>query len=85
MAYLLKAKYIHDIQHQALLQKAFAIWGPVQCLTLSVIPEHYRVTFIALVSFFWLILLSPIISKLQGSGDVLRSKIYRFLFLFFFN
>ncbi|CAB9518321.1 expressed unknown protein [Seminavis robusta] len=56
-------KYWHDIQHQNLLGKCFAIWGPVQCLTFTVIPEHYRVTFIAMVSFFWLIILSQISSN----------------------
>lgn len=53
-------KYWQDIQHQQLLLKCFALWGPVQCLTFSVVPEHLRVTFIAIVSFFWLILLSQI-------------------------
>jgi len=53
-------KYWQDIQHQGLLWKCFALWGPVQCLTFSIVPEHYRVTFIAAVSFFWLILLSRI-------------------------
>jgi Mpv17 / PMP22 family len=53
-------KYWQDIQHQHLLTKCFALWGPVQCITFSIVPEHYRVTFIALVSFFWLILLSHI-------------------------
>ena len=56
------SKYWDDIQTQGLLWKCFALWGPVQCLTFSVIPEHLRVTFIAFVSFFWLILLSHISS-----------------------
>ena len=55
-------QYVYDIQHQQLLQKFYILWGPVLCLTFSVIPEHYRVTFIALVSFFWLIILSGISS-----------------------
>lgn len=55
-------KYWNDIQYQGLWTKAFALWGPVHCLTFSVVPEHYRVTFIAVVSFFWLIMLSSISS-----------------------
>ena len=55
-------QYVYDIQHQQLLQKFYILWGPVLCLTFSVVPEHYRVTFIALVSFFWLIILSGISS-----------------------
>jgi len=53
-------KYWNDVQHQQLLQKYFALWGPVQCLTFGVVPEHYRVTFVAVVSFFWLIAFSTI-------------------------
>ena len=53
-------QYIYDIQYQGLLQKFYVIWGPVLCLTFSVIPEQYRVTFIAMISFFWLIILSSI-------------------------
>ena len=56
-------KYWNDIQTQGLLWKCFALWGPVQCLTFSVVPEHLRVTFMAGVSFFWLIMLSHISSS----------------------
>lgn len=56
-------RYVDDIRNHGLLLKYFALWGPVQCLTFSIIPEHFRVTFIALVSFFWLIILSSIASK----------------------
>lgn len=53
-------QYIYDIQYQGLLQKFYVLWGPVLSLTFSVIPEHLRVTFVAVVSFFWLIILSSI-------------------------
>ena len=53
-------QYIYDIQNQGLLQKFYILWGPVLTLTFSVVPEHLRVTFIAAVSFFWLIILSNI-------------------------
>ena len=53
-------KYWNDIQNQQLLQKFYLLWGPVLTLTFSVIPEQYRVTFIAAISFFWLIILSGI-------------------------
>jgi len=56
------SKYWQDVQTQGLLWKCFALWGPVHCLTFSVIPEHLRVTFIAFISFFWLIALSHISS-----------------------
>lgn len=56
-------RYTDDIRNHGLLTKYFGLWGPVQCLTFSVVPEHWRVTFIAMVSFFWLIILSTIASK----------------------
>lgn len=56
-------RYFDDIKNHGLLTKYFVLWGPVQCLTFSVVPEHLRVTFIAFVSFFWLIILSTIASR----------------------
>jgi protein Mpv17 len=56
-------RYADDIRNHGLLTKYFTLWGPVQCITFSIIPEHFRVTFIAAVSFFWLIILSSIASK----------------------
>jgi Mpv17 / PMP22 family len=56
-------RYVDDIKNHGLLKKYYLLWGPVQCVTFGIIPEHYRVTFIAFVSFFWLIILSTIASK----------------------
>lgn len=56
-------RYTDDIRNHGLLTKYFTLWGPVQCITFSIIPEHFRVTFIAIFSFFWLIILSSIASK----------------------
>jgi hypothetical protein len=61
-------RYIDDIKNHGLLVKYFSLWGPVQCITFSIIPEHFRVTFIACVSFFWLIILSSIASKTPITG-----------------
>ena len=63
-------RYVDDIQNHGLLTKYFLLWGPVQCITFSIIPEHFRVTFIACVSFFWLIILSTIASKTPVAGKV---------------
>lgn len=54
-------KYKHDCKHNGLIRKYYLLWGPVQCCTFSIIPQHYRVSFIAFVSFFWLIILSTIL------------------------
>jgi len=53
-------RYKDDVLHHGLLKKCWSLWIPVQCLTFSVVPTHLRITFIALVSFFWLIILSSI-------------------------
>lgn len=62
-------RYIDDIVNHGLLKKYFCLWGPVQCVTFSVVPEHWRVTFIAFVSFFWLIILSSIASKMPKPSN----------------
>ena len=56
-------QYVDDCVNHGLWLKNFSVWAPVQCLTFGVIPEHLRVFFIALVSFFWLIILSSICAK----------------------
>lgn len=56
--------YKDDIVNKGVLTKNWSIFIPVQCLTFSIIPEHFRVSFVAMVSFFWTIILSGIL----GSG-----------------
>ena len=56
-------RYIDDIKHHKLLVKFYMLWLPVMSLAFSIIPEHFQVTFIAMVSFFWLIILSSIANK----------------------
>ncbi|CAB9501161.1 Mpv17 / PMP22 family [Seminavis robusta] len=56
-------QYFYDLRYQGLLQKFCLLWAPVLGLIFTVIPEHLRVTVIAAVSFFWLIVLSSISSN----------------------
>lgn len=56
-------RYRADVVHHGLLKKYYMLWGPVQCVTFGIVPEHYRVSFMACVSFFWLIVLSSISSS----------------------
>jgi len=53
-------RYINDVKDKNLIFKYWSVWGPVQCLTFTIIPEHFRITFIAFISFFWSIILSSI-------------------------
>ena len=56
-------KYWTDIRQQGLLTKNFMLWGPMMCLTFTCVPEHWQVTFVASVSFFWIIILSSITAR----------------------
>eukprot|EP00967_Tisochrysis_lutea_P027864 scaffold32377_cov34-Tisochrysis_lutea.AAC.1 len=74
VAYLIKAiafaespaeglrRYIADVKEDLLI-KYWLIWTPAQCFTFGVVPPQYRIAFIALVSFFWLIILSTISAR----------------------
>jgi len=82
IAYLVKAfvfqssfqtginRYIDDVKNHGLLKKYWSLWFPVQCLTFSVVPDHFRIVFIACVSFFWLIILSGITSRTRSEDKV---------------
>uniref|UniRef100_A0A7S4I711 Uncharacterized protein n=1 Tax=Odontella aurita TaxID=265563 RepID=A0A7S4I711_9STRA len=59
-------RYSYDVREAGLLKKCWCLWGPVQCLTFGIVPEHFRVSFVSSVSFFWLIVLSTISS---GKSD----------------
>ena len=58
-------RYRDDVVNNGLLVKYWSLWGPVQCLTFGVIPQHFRIVWIAFVSFFWLIIFSSITAKGQ--------------------
>ena len=51
-------KYIIDVKENGLLKKYWALWLPASLANFMFIPAHFRVAFVAAVSFFWMILLS---------------------------
>ena len=51
-------KYVHDVTTQGLLLKYWGLWTPVNFLTFGVVPMHFRVAFVASISFFWIFILS---------------------------
>jgi len=61
-------KYVSHVRHEGLLLKYWSLWIPVQCLTFGVIPQHLRIPFVALVSFFWFIILSNVSSQEEGTA-----------------
>jgi len=61
-------KYVEDVRERGLMTKYWTIWMPVQFLTFSVIPSHFRVAFVAAVSFFWIFILSSVAASEGGSS-----------------
>ena len=60
---LVSKKVWYEIRHKGLLFKYWSLWMPAQFLTFSVMPEHLRILFIAVVAFFWLIFFSMVTAK----------------------
>jgi len=56
-------KYIADVRDNDLLLKYWTIWFPAQTVSFSLVPDHLRVAFMALISFFWFILFSSVSSQ----------------------
>jgi hypothetical protein len=55
--------YVSDIKNHGLIKKYYALWFPVDCVIFSVVPEHFRVTVMAMVSFLWMIILSTVSAR----------------------
>lgn len=62
-------RYTEDVMERGLLQKYVLLWAPVQTLTFSVVPAHLRISFIAFVSFFWLIVFSSLTAVETPAAD----------------
>lgn len=60
--------YVDDVKNHGLLDKYWMLWTPVQCISFGLVPQHYRISFMAFVSFFWLIILSSIATR-NRDGD----------------
>ena len=64
------SRYKDDVMKNGLLVKYWSLWGPVQCLTFGVVPVHLRIAFIAVISFFWLIIFSSVAAKGQKEREL---------------
>ena len=51
-------KYMTDIKDNGLLMKYWIVWLPASLVNFLFIPAHFRIAFVAAVSFFWMIILS---------------------------
>lgn len=56
-------RYLVDVKQNRLLQQCWMVWTPTQIVSFMLIPKHLRISFMACVSFFWIILFSSISSK----------------------
>ncbi|KAL7444792.1 hypothetical protein ACHAXH_006553 [Discostella pseudostelligera] len=59
-------KYILDVKTNGLLTKYWSLWLPMSFINFSIIPSHFRVAFVAVVSFFWMIILSIVTNRRNG-------------------
>mmetsp|Transcript_26754 Transcript_26754/g.62852 ORF Transcript_26754/g.62852 Transcript_26754/m.62852 type:complete len:293 (+) Transcript_26754:245-1123(+) len=81
IAYLIKApifghsvsdsirKYLEDVRKKKLLQTCWMVWTPTQIVSFTVVPPHLRISFMACVSFFWIILFSTLTSSASNNGN----------------
>ena len=59
------AKYVRDVRENGLLTKYWSLWLPASFLNFLAVPPHFRVAFVAAVSFFWMIVLSLVANNNQ--------------------
>jgi hypothetical protein len=72
-------KYLTDVREHGLLTKYWSLWIPMSIINFSVVPLHFRVAFVAVVSFFWMIILSVVANRSSDNGgeidEAAREKI----------
>jgi len=56
-------KYVTDVKENGLLKKYWSLWLPASFANFMFVPAHFRVAFVAAVSFFWMIVLSLVANK----------------------
>ena len=61
-------QYRVDIADQNILLKYWSLWIPIKCITFTMIPQHLRIAFIAIISFFWMMILSS--SSSSGTPEL---------------
>lgn len=58
-------KYITDVKENGLLKKYWSLWLPMSSINFLFVPAHFRILFVACVSFFWMIILSIVANNDQ--------------------
>lgn len=62
-------RYVDDVMNHKLLLKYYILWIPMMVIAFGFVPDHFRVTFCASISFFWMIILSSISNKNRDGDD----------------
>lgn len=62
-------KYVTDVRENGLLKKYWSLWLPASLTNFMFVPPHFRVAFVAGVSFFWMIVLSLVANKSDQDVD----------------
>mmetsp|Transcript_40860 Transcript_40860/g.74800 ORF Transcript_40860/g.74800 Transcript_40860/m.74800 type:complete len:114 (+) Transcript_40860:3-344(+) len=58
-------KYITDVKENGLLKKYWSLWLPMSSINFLFVPTHFRILFVACVSFFWMMILSIVANNDQ--------------------
>eukprot|EP00584_Thalassiosira_punctigera_P009880 CAMPEP_0172533360 /NCGR_PEP_ID=MMETSP1067-20121228/6092_1 /TAXON_ID=265564 ORGANISM="Thalassiosira punctigera, Strain Tpunct2005C2" /NCGR_SAMPLE_ID=MMETSP1067 /ASSEMBLY_ACC=CAM_ASM_000444 /LENGTH=287 /DNA_ID=CAMNT_0013317995 /DNA_START=60 /DNA_END=923 /DNA_ORIENTATION=- len=58
-------KYVTDVRENGLLKKYWSLWLPASLINFCFVPAHFRILFVASVSFFWMIILSIVANNDQ--------------------
>jgi Mpv17 / PMP22 family len=66
-------RYFTDIE-EGLLTKYWLVWLPAQTFSFSVVPDHLRILFMAMVSFGWFIVLSSAQSQTDEAAEEAAGK-----------
>jgi len=62
------SKYTNEFRES--VKQLWMIWVPCQIVNFAVVPMHYRIPFVAAVSFVW----TTVLSVMQGSFDAKRKE-----------
>lgn len=61
-------KYVVDVKENGLLKKYWSLWLPLSMVNFMFVPAHFRIAFVAAISFFWMIILSLVANNDQDTG-----------------
>ena len=67
-------KYLTDVQEHGLLTTYWSLWIPMSIINFSIVLLHFCVAFVAVMSFFSMIILSIVANRKEIAGGDNASK-----------